>query len=32
MTKLEEDHKAGRVNDHDYEIRKDQIQKGSIFY
>ncbi len=32
MTKLEEDHKTGRMNDHDYEILKDQIQKGSIFY
>ena len=32
MEKLEEDYKAGRINQHDYETRKDQIQKGSIFY
>jgi hypothetical protein len=32
MERLEADYKEGRVNQHDYEIRKDQIQKGSIFY
>lgn len=32
MEQLEADHKAGRLNDHDYALRKDQIQKGSIFY
>jgi len=32
MEQLEADHKAGRINQHDYETRKDQIQKGSIFY
>lgn len=32
MEQLEEDYVAGRINHHDYEIRKDQIQKGSIFY
>lgn len=32
MTKLEEDRNAGRINQHDYETRRDQIQQGSIFY
>ena len=32
MKKLDEDYNAGRINKHDYETRKDQIQKGSIFY
>ena len=32
MDKLEEDYKAGRLTQHDYEIRKDQIEKGSVFY
>ncbi len=32
MAKLDEDLNAGRINQHDYETRKDQIQKGSIFY
>lgn len=32
MEKLEEDYKAGRINQHDYETRKDQIEKGSVFY
>jgi hypothetical protein len=32
LAQLEEDYKAGRVNQHDYETRKDQIQKGSIVY
>jgi hypothetical protein len=32
MEQLEADYKAGRINQHDYELRKDQIQKGSIFY
>ena len=32
MEKLEEEYAAGRLTQHDYEIRKDQIQKGSIFY
>ena len=32
MEQLEADHKAGRINEHDYAIRKDQIQKGSVFY
>lgn len=29
---LEEDYRAGRISQHDYEVRKDQIGKGSIFY
>ena len=32
MEQLEADYKAGRINEHDYATRKDQIQKGSIFY
>ncbi len=32
MEQLAADYKAGRITEHDYEIRKDQIQKGSIFY
>lgn len=30
LQKLEEDYKAGRITQQEYEIRKDQIQKGSI--
>ncbi|MBZ0157346.1 MAG: hypothetical protein K8I29_14190 [Alphaproteobacteria bacterium] len=30
LEKLEEDYKAGRIDKKEYEIRKDQIQKGSI--
>ena len=29
---LEEDYRAGRISQHDYEVRRDQIGKGSIFY
>ncbi len=32
MNQLESDYKDGRINQHDYEIRKDQIEKGSIAY
>lgn len=32
MEQLEKDRQEGRINQHDYETRKDQIQKGSIFY
>lgn len=32
MVQLDADYKDGRITQHDYEIRKDQIQKGSIFY
>jgi len=30
MQELEADYKAGRINKQEYNIRKDQIQKGSI--
>ena len=30
MQKLEEDYKAGRIDRQEYEIRKNQIEKGSI--
>jgi len=30
MQQLEEDYKAGRINQNEYKIRKDQIQRGSI--
>lgn len=30
LQKLEEDYKAGRIDRKEYEIRKDQIEKGSI--
>ncbi|MEW6118117.1 MAG: hypothetical protein AB1553_14655 [Nitrospirota bacterium] len=30
LQQLEEDRKAGRIDQREYEIRKDQIQKGSI--
>ena len=29
---LNADHEAGRINDQEYAIRKDQIQKGSVVY
>lgn len=32
MDQLEAEYKAGRINEHDYALRKDQIEKGSIFY
>jgi len=32
MEPLEAHDKAGRINQHDYETRKNQIQKSSIFY
>lgn len=30
MQKLEDDYKAGRINEQEYKIRKDQIEKGSV--
>ena len=30
MNELENDYKAGRINKQEYEIRKDQIKRGSI--
>lgn len=29
---LEEDYNKGKIDTREYEIRKDQIKKGSIFY
>ena len=30
MQDLEADYKAGKINKQEYQIRKDQIQKGSV--
>jgi hypothetical protein len=30
MEQLEEDYRAGRIDRQEYQIRRDQIQKGSI--
>jgi len=32
LSRLEDDYQAGRVNKQEYDIRKDQIQKGSLVY
>ena len=32
LQRLEDDYRAGRITPQEYEIRKDQIQKGSVFY
>ena len=32
MQQLDADLQAGRINQHDYDIRKDQLQKGSLVY
>ncbi len=32
MDQLEEDYRSGKITKEEYEIRKDQIRKGSIFY
>lgn len=32
MQKVEEDYKNGKIDQKEYEIRKDQIRKGSIAY
>ena len=31
MEQLDADYKAGKINKREYEIRKDQIEKGSLF-
>ncbi|MBU5637630.1 hypothetical protein KOM00_12915 [Geomonas sp. Red69] len=31
MQQVENDYKAGRINKKEYEIRKSQIEKGSLF-
>ncbi|HBG06514.1 MAG: hypothetical protein A2075_00585 [Geobacteraceae bacterium GWC2_58_44] len=30
MQQVESDYKAGRINKQEYDIRKDQIQRGSV--
>jgi len=32
MKKLDEDLKAGRIDQEEYEIRKNQIERGSLVY
>jgi hypothetical protein len=32
MDRLEDDHKAGRINREEYQDRKQQIERGSIIY
>ena len=32
MDQLEDDYKAGRIDRREYEIRKSQIEKGSLLY
>lgn len=32
MEKIDADYKAGRIDQREYEIRKDQIKQGSIAY
>jgi hypothetical protein len=32
MDRLEDDYKAGRITKEEYEIRKDQIERGSVVY
>lgn len=32
MEKIDADYKSGKIDQREYEIRKDQIQKGSIAY
>ena len=32
MDQLEEDYEAGRITQEEYEIRKQQIERGSIIY
>lgn len=31
MQQLDQDYKAGKMNKQEYEIRKNQIEKGSLF-
>lgn len=30
MQRIEDDYRAGRINKQEYDIRKDQIQRGSV--
>lgn len=32
LDRLEDDLKAGRISREEYEVRKDQIQRGSLFH
>jgi hypothetical protein len=32
MNKLEDDYRSGRIDRREYEVRKSQIEKGSIIY
>lgn len=32
LDRLEEDYKSGAIGKEEYEIRKDQIKKGSVIY
>ena len=32
MEKIEDDYKSGKIDQREYEIRKDQIKQGSIAY
>jgi hypothetical protein len=32
MERLEDDYKAGKIDKEEYEIRKDQIERGSVVY
>lgn len=32
MDRLDEDYKAGKITKEEYDIRKDQIKKGSLIY
>ena len=32
LDELNAQHEAGQINDQEYAIRKDQIQKGSVIY
>lgn len=32
MDRLDEDYKAGKITQQEYEIRRDQVKKGSLIY
>lgn len=32
MKQLDEDYKSGKIDQREYDIRRDQIQKGSLVY
>ncbi|HTL48404.1 MAG TPA: hypothetical protein VL688_10150 [Verrucomicrobiae bacterium] len=32
LQQIEDDYKAGKIDQREYEIRKDQIEKGSVVY